>query len=138
MLEIQQNKDIARRFLQALGLCDAAALAALTTDDVELITKGSSIVSGRRDYATMVATCGALGQITKNGFEFRILQLTAEEDRVAAEVEGFSTLVNGTPYNNQYHFLFFIRGGKIYRLMEYLDTKLADAALAPLLGATPG
>ena len=48
--------------------------------------------------------------------------LTAEADRVAAEVESYAPLVNGKVYNNHYHMLFEIRDGKITVVKEYADT----------------
>ena len=40
---------------------------------------------------------------------------------------------NGKSYNNQYHFLLFVRDGKVSKVMEYLDNQLADAVLGPYL-----
>jgi hypothetical protein len=71
--------------------------------------------------------------MSSGGIRFRILHLTAEADRVAVEARGSSTLMNGNQYNNEYHFLIFIRDGKVYKFMEYLDTQLADEVLAPPL-----
>ncbi len=132
---MKSNKDVVRAFLQALGKGDVPGLKAVLTTDAKAICTGTSLLSKTRDYAEICATAGALGQIAPKGIDFRILTLTAEEDRVSAEVEGYSTLVNGAAYNNQYHFLFFIRDGKVYLLKEYIDTKLADATLAPLFQA---
>jgi ketosteroid isomerase-like protein len=46
-------------------------------------------------------------------------------------VEGYSTLQNGEPYNNVYHFLFTIQDGKIIRAKEYFCTKMVDEKLVP-------
>lgn len=90
-----------------------------------------------RNYADACATVGMLRNVTQHGIEFRILSMTAEDDRVSCEAEGRSTLVNGTPYSNQYHFLCYLRGDKICikicMLKEHIDTKLADETLGPLL-----
>lgn len=56
------------------------------------------------------------------GIGFTVHTLTAEEDRVAAEVESHAPLVNGRVYNNHYHMLFEIRDGKIAVVKEYADT----------------
>jgi uncharacterized protein len=56
------------------------------------------------------------------GIEFTVHSLTAEADRVAAEVESYAPLVNGKVYNNHYHMLFEIRDGKIVIVKEYADT----------------
>jgi ketosteroid isomerase-like protein len=127
------NKQIARTFLKALGSGDVAALKSVMTDDVVGTTAGYSAISGSRNGAAICAIAAALPQITEAGVEFEILHLTAEDDRVAAEVQGHATMTNGKSYNNQYHFLFFIRDGRICKLMEYLDTELAVAVLGPYL-----
>ena len=56
------------------------------------------------------------------GIQFTVHSLTAEDDRVAAEVESYAPLVNGKVYNNHYHMLFVIRDGKIAIVKEYADT----------------
>ncbi|HXY91299.1 MAG TPA: nuclear transport factor 2 family protein [Acidimicrobiia bacterium] len=56
------------------------------------------------------------------GIHFTVHQLTAEDDRVAAEVESYAPLVNGKVYNNHYHMLFVLRDGKIAVVKEYADT----------------
>jgi ketosteroid isomerase-like protein len=129
----EANKETVRRFFIALGSGDVATLKTLVTNDVEAITPGTAKISGTRNYDVILQLCEAFPKITKGGVEFRFLNLTAEDDRVACEMEGRSTLVNGTPYNNCYHFLVFFRDGKICRLKEYLDTKLGDEALGPFI-----
>jgi ketosteroid isomerase-like protein len=124
---------VVEKFIAALGKGEGQVLGTLMTEDVAATCTGTSLVSGTRSYSDLVTVAGVLKQLIRNGISFRILTMTAEEDRVSCEVEGTSTLINDVPYNNQYHFLFFIRNGKIYKLKEYIDTKLADATLAPLM-----
>jgi len=130
---MSSNKQVVQAFITALGKGDVEGLKATISEDIEAICLGTSLLSGTRGYAEVLGAAGMLGQVTQHGIEFRIVSMTAEEDRVSAEFDGFSTLVNGQPYNNQYHFLFFIRDGRIYRMKEYIDTKLADAALGPFV-----
>lgn len=127
------NKTIVKNFLAALGRGDVDALRGLLSEDAVAICTGTSLVSGTRSYAEICATAGMLGAIARSGIDFEILSMTAEDDRVSCEVQGHATLINGAAYDNQYHFLFFVRGGRIFRIKEYIDTKLADAVLAPLL-----
>ena len=56
------------------------------------------------------------------GIQFTVHALTAEDERVADEVESFAPLVNGKVYNNHYHMLFELRDGKIAVVKEYADT----------------
>lgn len=56
------------------------------------------------------------------GIDFTVHALTAEGDRVAAEVESYAPTADGKVYNNHYHMLFEIRDGKITVVKEYADT----------------
>jgi ketosteroid isomerase-like protein len=71
---------------------------------------------------------GILGAFPK-GLQFEIKTLTAEEDRVAIEVESRGMHVSGRPYHNEYHFLMRIRDGRIVEFKEYLDTLHANEVL---------
>jgi ketosteroid isomerase-like protein len=63
------------------------------------------------------------------GIEFTVHALTAEGDRVAAEVESRARLTTGAFYNNHYHMLFEIRDERIRVVKEYSDTAHARDAL---------
>lgn len=129
----QANKDIAGKFLKALGQGDSATVDSLLTDDCVAVCTGSSIVSRTRSRDEIVRTANYFKRTMKEGVRFEILTMTAEDDRVSVESEGFSELKNGVAYNNQYHFLFFFRDGKVCKLKEYMDTKLADEVMRPVL-----
>jgi ketosteroid isomerase-like protein len=58
--------------------------------------------------------------------------LTAEEDRVAVEMQSWADLKNGKKYAMTYHYLFRVRDGLIVEAKEYLDTKhLAEVIFEP-------
>lgn len=59
-------------------------------------------------------------------------RLLAEGNFVAVEADSYAELTNGRIYNNKYHFLFEITGGKIASVREYMDTRHAyDIFFAP-------
>lgn len=60
------------------------------------------------------------------GFRMTICEMISENNRVAAQVQGYGKLKNGAIYDNLYHFLFEIRDRKIVRVQEYMDTKHVD------------
>jgi ketosteroid isomerase-like protein len=134
----QTNKDIALKFLHSLCAGDVATLKTVVTDDVVAIVPGTSQIAGTRHYDEIMAVCAMFPQISKDGLSPRVLHVTAEEDRVSIEWEGSCKLVNGQQYNNCYHMLLFIRDGKVCRLKEYLDTKMADSILIPLMANLAG
>jgi ketosteroid isomerase-like protein len=53
-------------------------------------------------------------------------------DRVALEIESYAETPRGV-YNNRYCFIMTVRGGKIVRINEYVDTKHAAEVLVPLI-----
>jgi hypothetical protein len=62
--------------------------------------------------------------------------VTREGDRVALETESSTPLKNGTVYNNQYHFLFIFKDGRIAELREYHNTAHAREIWAPLFNVS--
>ena len=131
----QANKDTVRKFLNALGRGDSETVASVLADDCVAVCTGTSIVSRTRSRDEIVRTADYFARTMKHGVRFEILSMTAEDNRVSVESEGFSELRNGVAYNNQYHFLFFLRDGKICKLKEYMDTKLADEVMRPIITA---
>ena len=128
-----QNKAVVQQFVHALGRGDVETLKTVMATDIQAVATGTSVFSTTRGYDDIVGAAGMLGLFTQNGIEMKIVSMTAEEDRVSCEVEGYSTLKNDAPYNNQYHFLFTLRDSKIVGLREYMCTKLVDSVLVPVV-----
>src|SRR5207247_2261398 len=57
-----------------------------------------------------------------------VLSLTAEDDRVVAQLQGRSKLRAGVPYDNTYCFVFRFAGTHVVEVTEYLDTALVARA----------
>ena len=132
---MHENKQVVVRFLEALGQADIPALAGLMAPGSVAICTGTCALSGSRGRETILGTAGLLKQVTKNGIRFHIVSMTAEDDRVSAEMRGECELVNGAVYNNEYHFLFTVKDGQITMMKEYLDTRMVDDILAPLFAS---
>lgn len=126
---IEQNKQVARDFVAALGRADADAIADSFTEDGTSWTLGTLPFSGihRPDEIRQLAK-DILHAFPK-GLRFTIRSLTAEDDRVSIEAESDGTHVSGKHYHNTYHFLMRVRDGKIAELREYLDTMLIQEVL---------
>jgi ketosteroid isomerase-like protein len=73
----------------------------------------------------------AAAALFTDGITFDVAQLTAEEDRVAAQVECRAVLPNGTTYHNMIHFLFRVGDDRVIEAWEYGDTLHADRVLRP-------
>jgi ketosteroid isomerase-like protein len=54
--------------------------------------------------------------------QYTVVSMTAESDRVSAELLGVGHLKNGNHYRNHYHMLFFLSASSIRRVNEYVDT----------------
>jgi ketosteroid isomerase-like protein len=67
--------------------------------------------------------------------EYQVLSLTAEEDRVAAEVLARGTLKNGERYENDYLFMFRVRGGQIASIAEHFNVITVQEKIMPLMAA---
>jgi ketosteroid isomerase-like protein len=63
------------------------------------------------------------------GLRFTITGTTAERDRVALEAESYGYHRSGALYNNRYHLMVLLSGGKIATVREYLDSGHAAEVL---------
>jgi ketosteroid isomerase-like protein len=119
-----EHKRLALEFIRASGAHDAATLAELMADDVMYWVQGKPHLfpfAGTKTKAEMCAYF-ATPSIFKDGLEQRIGAVTAEDDRVAVEVEVEGVAPNGKLYNNTFHYLFHFRDGKVCKVKEYVDT----------------
>lgn len=127
---LEENKQIAREFFAALNRADSAAIATLYADDAVLWTAGSTPFSGIFTKAQAIQGMDAVLSLFPDGLTFTIKVMTAEDERVAIEAESRGRHASGKLYNNQYHFLMIIRGGKVAAFKEYMDTMHANEVLA--------
>ena len=123
------NKDIARRFFDALSRADSGAIAVMYAEDAVLWTAGSLPFSGTSSKAQAIQGMDAIMSVFPEGLQFTIKEMTAEGERVAIEAESSGRHVTGKLYNNQYHFLMRVRDGKVVEFKEYMDTMHAHEVL---------
>ncbi|MFW2830349.1 nuclear transport factor 2 family protein [Sphingomonas sp. ID0503] len=108
---------------------DADGVAAMMDPDATWWVAGTMPISGtytREEFrALLVGVSDACdGPIRLIPHEF-----TIDGDRVAVETESMAQTLNGRTYNNFYHFLFILKGDKVLRVKEYLDTMHTNAVL---------
>jgi len=122
MADVEANKAVACRYMQAVVDGDIGTIEALQHPDVRWWILGV----GDMDRATFTASVKS-GLLAAEARRAEITGLTAEGDRVA--VEAWSEMVfPARVYRNQYHNLLVIRDGLIVEGREYLDTRAAAAA----------
>lgn len=121
------SHDLARKFFDALSAGNLPD--DLLTEDMQAWT----VSSGSSDKSTYQGGVKLLGAAFPQGITYTVQSLTAEEDRVAAEVVSEGTLVNGQPFRNDYLFLLRIRDGRIASVREFFNPKPVQELLAPVL-----
>lgn len=126
-MRLEENKQVVREFCNAIGSQDYEKIANLFSKNVRVWAAGDCFFSGEWNYDEFFEACERLFPVfEKHGFKFVVKDMTAEGNRVAAELESRAIHNDGTPYENSYHFLFVIDDdGKIVEYKEYMDTKYA-------------
>jgi uncharacterized protein len=144
MDKTELNKQTAIRFVEAMGANDPQTAGDCMAHDGVAVAMGGSRFAGIRSRRMIVDGIEAFKQLVPEGLRFTIHSVTGEGDRVVVEAHGNAVTSDGTPYRNQYCWVFTIEGDKIKRVHEYFCTKLADDVLWPLaekmqaLGETQG
>lgn len=124
------NREIVQSWFDLVSQGDAKGAFALFADDVTYDLKGTTPVSG---------VYRGLGEIVEKFFTpwrkqivgdiaLTVDELIAEGERVVALARGSAKTVHGHAYDNDYAFVFRVRGGKITEVVEFLDTALVETA----------
>lgn len=129
--ELERNKRVAEAFLAALSRGDPETANKFYADDFTSWTMGTLPWSGTRKRKDAVELMGGLFSAFPDGLKFTVKGMTAEDDRVAVEAEGYGRHVSGRIYNNHYVFLLTFRDGKLVYLKEFFDSVHAKEVLFP-------
>jgi len=126
------NKKLALAYLSALEAGDFDTAFAHFAADGQVTVMGRTSSAGDfgkvvREFRKMV-----VGPMT-----LRVTNAIAEGDTVAVEVTGGADMIKNVRYDNQYHFLFQFKNGKIAHLKEYMDTLVATQTWERLGTAPP-
>ena len=128
MSQIEKNKELVQEFFNLLSSGSNKYLD-FYNDESVIWTAGENAIGGSRSKSEVVGFAKSILDSFPEGIIFNVMNLVAENDYVAAEVEGLAMHVSGKPYNNKYHFLLKIKNNKILELKEYMDTQLAAKVL---------
>ena len=128
MSQIEKNKELVQEFFNLLSSGSDKYLD-FYKDESVIWTAGENAIGGSRSKSEVVGFAKSILDSFPEGIIFNVMNLVAENDYVAAEVEGLAMHVSGKPYNNKYHFLLKIKNNKILELKEYMDTQLAAKVL---------
>jgi hypothetical protein len=125
-MNIEQNKELARRFFDSFSSNDVAAALNLLSNDATWWIAGRPEqlpAAGNYSKEKLARLFQTMAGQLPDGLKMTVKSLIAEGDKVALEVESLGRWQNGRVYNQQYHFLVTIRDEKICEVKEYLDTQ---------------
>lgn len=121
---------IARAYFEALSA--GSVPDELLTDDFRAWTTSSGAWNEKARFQGGIRL---LASVFDGGFHYTVDSLTAEDDRVAAEVHAEGRLVNGEDFANTYVFVLRIRDGKVASVAEHFNPDPVRTQLGPLLQA---
>jgi hypothetical protein len=124
-MSTEENKRVALSFFENLSNGDLDGALDLIDEDVTWWLAGKPDlfeIAGTKNKAEFAEMLRTIETGMPNGVRLTITGVTAEGDRVAVEMDANGVSATGLQYQNQYHDLLEIRGGKIVVGREYLDT----------------
>ena len=124
-MSAEANKQVVLRFFEHFSAGKTDAALAFMAERATWWVAGMPekfVLAGTKTKAQFAELVGGIGAAMPKGLRVTPTGLTAEGDRVAVEAESYGETASGKIYNNQYHFLFEVREGKIHAVREYLDT----------------
>lgn len=125
----EDNYQLVRDFFAAIASGDLREN--LVTEDMTAWTA----TSGATDKARFQGGVKMLASIFGGTLVYTIDALTADEDRVAAEVQSHGTLAGGEPFHNTHVFVFRIRDGRIASVAEHMNQFIVRDKIVPLIQA---
>lgn len=117
-MSIEQNKALIAKFFAASGM----EKFALLHEDMSFFVSGDMEGCGMLDHEGIARLYALLTKDAAGPFVISPTHMIAEGNCVAVEAVGHLPLKNGRVYNNHYHIVFEIDGGKIRKIREYSDT----------------
>jgi len=126
-----ENKHLMQNIFAELAKGNARPFVDSMADDFRWTvtgnTKWSRTFDGKK--AVISELFGALGERIEGNIKTIATRFIAEDDFVVVEAQGDNMTKSGTPYNNNYCFVFRLADGKLKEVREYLDTELVTSAL---------
>ncbi len=124
------EKAIVKEWFDKLAVGDADAAFALFAPDCTYILQGTTPVSGTyRGLPAILNDFFAPWRTRIDGpLTLALHELIGEGERVVALARGSARTVTGARYDNDYAFVFRVRGGRIVEVNEFLDTALVETA----------
>jgi ketosteroid isomerase-like protein len=122
--------QLVRDFLD--GISNGDVPDDLLTEDM---TAWTTTTADRAPRAKYQGGIRVFASIFSDGPTYTIDSVTAQDDRIAAEVQGRGTLVNGEQFHNTYVFMFTTRDGRVASVAEHFNPDVVREKLIPLFQA---
>jgi ketosteroid isomerase-like protein len=119
----KENKALVLDFFAAVEKGDTKSMSEMMTDDATWWVAPSTKFSGVHKKNDFLAIVPQLFEAAAGPLTFQYGELTAEDNRVAMTAKGHLLMKSGMTYQSEYHFLVYVRDGKIAGAREYLDSK---------------
>lgn len=129
-MSTEENKKIAIGLLEDLSKGNInGVLNAMAESATWWVSGNLPELSGTKSKKEIAELFGNLGSLFPKGLTVTVDSAIAEGDRVAVEAHSYGEAATGRLYQNKYHWLFEVRGGKVHVVKEYMDTLHAREAI---------
>jgi ketosteroid isomerase-like protein len=128
-MSVEENKRVVMGLFEAMNAGNADAVMGALADSATWWVAGNFPLSGTKTKAQFGELLAGLAPQIDGALRLTPIGVTADGERVAVEADSYAKLKNGRTYQNQYHFLFIVRDGKIQDVKEYMDTMHANQVL---------
>jgi ketosteroid isomerase-like protein len=128
---VDENKQLLQRIFQEMSMGDSRPFVNALADDVTWKVMGRTQWSGtyRGKQTVLNDLLRQLQSRLADRYRASADRIIAEGPYVVVQARGQAMTTAGTPYNNEYCFIYRVENGLIKEVIEYLDTELVTAAL---------
>ncbi len=128
---MDENKQLLQRIFQEMSMGDSRPFVNALADDVTWKVMGRTQWSGtyRGKQTVLNDLLRQLQSRLADRYRASADRIIAEGPYVVVQARGQAMTTAGTPYNNEYCFIYRVENGLIKEVIEYLDTELVTAAL---------
>jgi ketosteroid isomerase-like protein len=125
------NRQLIQRVFEEMAAGNSRPFVELLAEDASWTVKGQTPWSRTyRGKTTILADLlGQLRARLADRYRAAAERVLADGDYVVVQATGQATTKAGTPYNNEYCFVYRMQDGLIKEVTEYLDTELVVRAL---------
>lgn len=124
---MSNSRQIVENFFAAVASGDVPD--ELLTDDMTVWTT----TTPNADKQSFQQAIKILKSIVSGSIDYQLVSVTAEDDRIVAEISSTGLLINGDRLANQHLVLFHIRDGRIAVMKEHMNPNVVKEKIAPLM-----